>query len=470
MSVVEQLAAFVTRSSYEDLTREARLQLKIRILDTLGCAIGAVGADTSRKVRAYARAWCAKGPCTLIGGGFSAPDRAALLNGALSRYLDFNDSYLAPGETCHPSDNFAAILAASELADADGETLLTALAVAYQVQCRLSDEAPLRKRGFDHTTHLAYSAAAGAARALGIGERRTAHALAISGAALNALRVTRTGALSNWKGLAAPFASSAALEATLLARIGITGPLGVFEGKKGFMEVMAGGVDIEWEHEDLERITATILKKFNAEIHSQTAIQAAIDLREMHGFSPQEIASVEVDVFDVAYDIIGGGDEEDKTIVITKEDADHSLPYLVAVALLDGTVMPAQYDAAHIQSHDLHDLMCRVKVRPDRAYSRRFPDEMVSRVCVILRNEQRLELERRDYPGFSTNPMSWDEVRGKFLTLASPYVTAEDLSEIAAAVENLNEIRVRDLTRLLTRIDRPAPPRRAMRKAMTAAA
>src|SRR5678816_2204377 len=181
MSVVEGLAAFVTRSSYEDLSREARLQLKIRILDTLGCAIGAVGADTSQKVRAYSRAWCSKGPCTLIGGGFSAPDRAALLNGALSRYLDFNDSYLAPGETCHPSDNFAAVLAASELADADGETLLTSLAVAYQVQCRLSDAAPLRKRGFDHTTHLAYSAAAGASRALGIDEHRTAHALAMSG-------------------------------------------------------------------------------------------------------------------------------------------------------------------------------------------------------------------------------------------------------------------------------------------------
>jgi 2-methylcitrate dehydratase len=456
MSVVERLARFVTRSGYEDLSREARQQLKIRILDSLGCAIGSVGAETPRKVRAYARAWCADGPCTLIGGGFSAPDRAALMNGALGRYLDFNDSYLAPGETCHPSDNFAAVLAASELADATGETMLTALAVAYQVQCRLSDEAPLRKHGFDHTTHLAFSAAAGAARALGMDANRTAHALAMSGTALNSLRVTRTGALSHWKGLAAPFAASAALEATLLARVGITGPLGVFEGKKGFMEVMAGPFEIEWEREDLERVTATVLKKFNAEIHSQTAIQAAIDLKVQHQFYAQEIAAVDVEVFDVAYDIIGGGDDEDKTIVITKEDADHSLPYLIAVALLDGNVMPAQYDAAHIESGDVHDLLCRVSVRPNRAYSRRFPDEMVSRVTVVLKNDKRFELERRDYPGFRTNPLSWDEAQIKFMTLASPYSTVRDLAQIAAAVENLERMRARDLTRLLSRIDRPA--------------
>ena len=79
------------------------------------------------------------GRCTLISGGRSAPDRAALYTGALVRYLDFNDSYLAARETCHPSDTVAAVLAAAELANADGATLLVALAVAYEVQCRLSD-------------------------------------------------------------------------------------------------------------------------------------------------------------------------------------------------------------------------------------------------------------------------------------------------------------------------------------------
>src|SRR5690349_16117505 len=154
VAVVEEMAEFVTHTRYEDLSAEARAQLKIRMLDTLGCSIGAIRADPVRRVRRFARSSTREGPCTFIGGGTGAPDRAALVNGALARYLDFNDSYLAPRETCHPSDNFAAILAAAEMADADGLTLLTALAVAYQVQCRLADEASVRQRGFDHTTHL----------------------------------------------------------------------------------------------------------------------------------------------------------------------------------------------------------------------------------------------------------------------------------------------------------------------------
>ena len=456
MSVVEQLAGFVARSRYEDLSRDARAQLKIRILDTIGCAIGAIGAAPSRRVRAYARAWCPEGPCSLIGGGSTAPERAALMNGALTRYLDFNDSYLAPGETCHPSDNFAAILAAAEMADADGPTLLAALAVAYQVQCRLSDAAPVRARGFDHTTHLAYSAAAGAARALGMDTERTAHAIAIAGTALNSLRVTRTGALSNWKGLAAPYAASSALEAVLLARLGITGPLGVFEGNKGFFEAIAGVFHIDWAHEDLDRVTATILKKFNAEIHSQTAIQTALDLKREHGFSAADVAIIELDVFDVAYHIIGGGDEGEKTLVITKEDADHSLPYLVAVALLDGEITPAQYDAARIQRADVQEMLCRVFVRPSARFSRRFPEEMMSRLTVTLRNGRQFSLERRDYPGFNTSPMSWDDVRAKFMMLGSDRASPDALGEIASAVDTLDTLRARDLTRLLARLRAPA--------------
>jgi len=456
MSVVEELAGFVERASFEALSSAARLQLKIRVLDALGCAIGALGADVPRRVRAYTAAAYDGGPCTYLGGGRGAPDQAALLNGALVRYLDFNDSYLAPGETCHPSDNLAAVLAAAELANADGRTLLAALAAAYQVQCRLSDTAPVRQRGFDHTTHLAYSAAAGAARALGLDAARTANAIAMSGTALNALRVTRTGALSHWKGLAAPFAASSALRTVLLARHGITGPLGVFEGNKGFTEAIAGPFRIDWAHEDLERVTQTILKRFDAEIHSQTAIQAALDLRAAHGFKASAIAMVELDVFDVAYRIIGGGEEGDKTLVITKEDADHSLPYLIAVALLDGTVMPAQYTPARIQRADVQELLCRVMVRPRRSYSRRFPEEMMSRVTVVLRDGREFTTERRDYPGFRTNATSWSDALVKFTALASPHAPAEVLAELTSAVETLEGIQVRELTRLLELAVAPA--------------
>src|SRR5262249_13347169 len=139
MTRAEQLAAFVVRASYDDLSATARQQLKIRVLDALGCAIGALEGEPVRLVRQQAEEFGGVGHCTLIGGGRTAPDRAAFYNSVLVRYLDFNDSYLATGETCHPSDNLGAVLAAAEYAGRSGRELLTALAVAYQVHCRLSE-------------------------------------------------------------------------------------------------------------------------------------------------------------------------------------------------------------------------------------------------------------------------------------------------------------------------------------------
>src|SRR5215471_10964598 len=165
MTHAEQLAAFVVRASYDDLSAAARQQLKIRVLDALGCAIGALAGEPVRLVRLQVEEFGGVGYCTLIGGGRTAPDRAALYNSALVRYLDFNDSYIAKNETCHPSDNLGAVLAASEYARRYGKEFLTALALAYQVQCRLSDVAPVRAKGFDHTTQGAYAVAAGVAKA-----------------------------------------------------------------------------------------------------------------------------------------------------------------------------------------------------------------------------------------------------------------------------------------------------------------
>jgi 2-methylcitrate dehydratase len=141
----------------------------------------------------------------LIGAGAQiSTGLLSIYNSALIRDLDFNDSYLAKGETCHPSDNLGALLAAGEWIGAKGRDLMTALAVAYQVQCRLSDVAPVRARGFDHTVQGAYGVAAGLSKVLRLDPSQTANAIAISGTAFNALRVTRTGKLSHWKGLAYP--------------------------------------------------------------------------------------------------------------------------------------------------------------------------------------------------------------------------------------------------------------------------
>ncbi len=456
MTMVEQLAAFVVRADYADLSAAAREQLKIRVLDSLGCAIGALDGAPIRAIRGYLTEMGGAPRSTLIGGGQTAPDRAAFYNGALVRYLDFNDSYLAPGETCHPSDNLGAVLAAAEYARRSGRDLLTALAVAYQVQCRLSDVAPVRHRGFDHTTQGAYAAAAGVARALGLPPEQTAHAIAISGTAFNALRVTRTGRLSHWKGLAYPNTALGATHVTFLAKHGITGPLEVFEGKKGFMEAIAGPFTIDWAREDLERVTRTILKKYNAEIHAQSAIEAALELKHEHSIRPEEIVRIEVDIFDVAYHIIGGGEEGEKYTVQTKEEADHSLPYMIAVALLDDQVMPEQYRPERIVAPDVQGLLRRVVVRPAAEYSQRFPDEMPCRVTIELRDGRRLSKEKRDYEGFHTRPMPWPRVVEKFERLSAPFTDSRLRQAIIDAVRHLESLPVADLVALLAQVRAPA--------------
>jgi 2-methylcitrate dehydratase len=439
---VEQLADFVTGARFEALSNEAREQLKLRVLDSLGCALGALGAEPIGAIREHTREMGGAGLATLIGAGKSAPDRAAFHNGALVRYLDFNDSFLSKGETCHPSDNLAPVLAAAEYAGADGRTLLSALAVAYEVQIRLSEAAPVRAKGFDHTTQGSYAVAAGVSRALGLDRQQTANAIAIAGTSLNALRVTRTGSLSHWKGLAYPATAFGATHAALLAKRDITGPREVFEGNKGFMDAIAGEFELEW-HDDLEAVTRTILKKFNAEIHSQSAIEALLELRAEHELAPGQVEGIELETFQVAYDIIGGGEEGSKFEVRTKEEADHSLPYLLAVALIDGQVLPAQYLPERIRADDVQELIRRVEVRPDDGLSERFPDEHSARIRVHLRDGGVLEREQHDYEGFTTRPMSWDTVAAKFDDLAPDHARIKD------AIAELEELETRELTRLL---------------------
>jgi len=221
------------------------------------------------------------------------------------------------------------------------------------------------------------------------------------------------------------------------------------------MDAVAGYFELDWETEDLERVTQTILKKYNAEIHSQSVLEAVLELRALEHLSAAAVARVEVDVFDVAYRIIGGGEEGDKRVVRTKEAADHSLPYLVAVALLDGEVMPEQYRPERIRRDDVQALLLRVAVRPDDGFSRRFPAEMPCRVRVTLRDGRVLTAELADYPGFLTRGRTWEAAREKFERLGAPYTTPLLRDRIAATVAELERFRVSELTRLLTAVRRP---------------
>ncbi|MGH2345614.1 MAG: hypothetical protein ACRDG4_10345, partial [Chloroflexota bacterium] len=207
----------------------------------------------------------------------------------------------------------------------------------------------------------------------------------------------------------------------------------------------------------LDIVQRTILKRYNAEIHSQSALEGILELRRDHHIDPSHVTRIDLDIFDVAYNIIGGGEEGNKQVVRTKEEADHSLPYLLAAALLDGEVGPAQYRPERIVREDVQALLRLVTVRPDPALSGRFPKEMPCRLAITLDDGRILRREKTDYEGFVSRPMRWETTAAKFERLAAPYTDRESRRALVEAVSQLDSLTVRDLTALLASVRAPDP-------------
>src|SRR5207249_4327752 len=217
-------------------------ETKRRFIDSFATAVGAMDADAYAIARRCALRVQGQPGASLLGGGKSSAEWATYVNGLLIRYLDYNDTYLSL-EPAHPSDNLAAVLGAGEMAGADGRDLITAAVLAYEIQCRLCDAASLRKHGWDHVTYGAISSAIAACKLLRLDAGKTTHAIGMAGVANTALRQTRTGELSMWKGCAFANAARNGVFAALLAAEGMTGPAPIFEGKVGIMKLLTGPFD-----------------------------------------------------------------------------------------------------------------------------------------------------------------------------------------------------------------------------------
>jgi len=452
---LEKLAEWAAGRRFEHIKQDDLPYLKVLILDTLGCAIGALGHQPILAVRALTDDLGGSEWSTLIGGGKSSPDRAAFFNGACVRYLDFMDILMMRGQSFHPSDNLAATLAAAEFAGASGRQLVTAIAVAYEVQALFSEHAPLQEKGFDHVTHLAFSIPSALSNVLGLERRVAANAIAMCGCAINTLWVIRTGRLSSWKGFASAEAAMACMHMTLLATRGLTGPLNLLEGPQGWEEVVGEKVKIDWATESLARFKESSIKRYNAEGHTQSVLECLLEIREQHGIRAADVLRVEVDAFKQVHNIVGGGEAGDRYIASSKEQADHSLPYLCAVALLDGDVWPAQFSDDRVTRPDVQDLMKRVSVRQRDGLSMRYPNEMACNVNLVMRDGRELSAEKSDYLGFAhTRPLDWNRALEKFERLTGPELDSGLLRAIPAAVGALDTIKVSELTELLGRAGR----------------
>ena len=306
-SSLESIATFAKSARPNQLSLRIRLLYKRNILDSLGCGIASQSGPPFKALRETLEEYRSPGSCTLIGGGKTSPDQAALFNSGLVRYIDMLDSFMAPGGLCHPSDNFGTVLAAAEYSGSSGEEFIVALAVAYEIQCRFTAAVSVMDKGFNHATQLAISTAASAGKLMGLSMQQIAEAIAIATVDNVSLACMHVEPVSQWKGFSPGMTGMRAIYAVSLAKRGITGPPGLFEGPKGLVQMFGQPIDVDWEDPSFELITQTVLKKYESLIHGQALLEAVLDLKRSYALASTDIESVRCDIFQAAYDFAGGG-------------------------------------------------------------------------------------------------------------------------------------------------------------------
>jgi 2-methylcitrate dehydratase len=451
-SAVERIGAFVVAARPEHLTTDSRQLFKRNILDSMACAIAAVAAPSLRLLRDQIEEYRAPGRCTLIGGGKTSPDQAALFNSSLVRYVDLLDSYMAQGGLCHPSDNFGTILAAAEYVGASGEEFMLALAVAYEIQCRFTSAVPVMAKGFNHATQLAISAAAGAGKLFGLSAGEIANAISIATIDNVSLANVHAEPVSQWKGFSPGMTGMRAVYAASLARRGFTGPKGLFEGPFGLELMFKQSIPVDWEQPSLEIITQTVMKKYCSLIHGQPILEAVLELKRHNGLTADDVEDLRCDVFQGAFDFAGGGAFGPKNHPQRKEQGDYNINYLIAAALLDDQLGPAQLDEARIQAPDVQALLKRVEIRPDDSFSARYPHELSARITIRTKDRRVFVKEQHGYEGGLNNPMSWDRTVEKFHWLSEAFADEDLRKRLIRAVQQLDARPISDLMDLLAQV------------------
>jgi 2-methylcitrate dehydratase len=426
---------------FEDLPAAVVHEAKRRIIDSLATAVGAMDADAYAVAKRCALRVQSDRRATLFGGGTTDVEWATFVNGLLIRYLDYNDTYLSL-EPAHPSDNYAPALAVGESVGASGRQVITAAVLGYEIQCRLCDAASLRKQGVDHVTYGAISSALLAGKLMEMNASQLRHAVGIAGVCNVALRQTRSGELSMWKGCAFANAARNGVFAALIAAEGLTGPAPIFEGDLGFMKLVTrepftvapmGGEDGSTDF----MMPKTYIKFWPAEYHSQSSIDAALQLRTLVG-DVKRVKQIEIHTFEAAYNIIGKYPEQWRPQ--TRETADHSMAYCTAVALLDGEVTDRQFEHSRFTEPAILDLVSKVKIHLDDALTTRYPRGIPNRVVVTMDDGRVFEKEVEFPRGHAGNPMTDADVEAKFRTLVEPRYGRERVEKILKACWDFDEL------------------------------
>ena len=448
-NLTRQIADFAADLKYEQLPSSVVDAAARFFVDSLACAIAAHDCDAAHMGRRLARgAAPERFPGRIIcHGERSTAESAAFVNTAMIRSLDFNDEY--PGG--HPSDCLGAFLAIAEAAQADGHQLIESLIIAYELFFRLSDATGLRYKGWDQGFAVGIGVAAGVGHLLNFTRAQLAQAISIIAVANLPMRNTRAGELSLWKGVATAFAARSGVFAALLAGEGMTGADKPFEGKHGLWDLITGPFQLTPLPTEggPYQAPATRLKYWPVEYNGQLPVWAALELRQKIDW--RGLDDIEIGVYTFCYTEIGS--EPEKWDPKTRETADHSLPYIFAKVLVDGTITVAAFEASAYRDPSIRPLMNKIRVYLDKEVDALYPKTISMKIKATKQDGSVIEFWPRDPLGHVTKPMGDDDVRNKFTQTVEPVYGKDKSARVLDRWWKIKDATSTEVAELLSLLD-----------------
>jgi 2-methylcitrate dehydratase len=461
------LAAWAEGLTYDMLSPAAIERAKAFWFDSLGCALGGSRQEDAEILLGHHRALAGggTGPCTCFVSGWKTnPVDAAFLNSHMIRAMDFNDIYWK-ADPSHPSDILGAPLALCEYAGLGGRDLIVATVIAYEVEMRLVEigRPGVREYGWHHATLTGFASPFAAGRVLGLTREQMVNAVGICASRTGSLGAVTAGKLTNMKNTVDPWTARMGVESAMLAARGFTGPEHIFDGKEGLFHVFGHSVykgepcsfdaaglvaDLPASRDAHYRIVDCGMKSFPIEALSHAPLTAMMKCVSENGVKAEDVAEIRVEVIARAADILG---DPHKYRPTGKETADHSLPYCMAVGLVDRMVTPLQFKSERIADKRLEPIMDMVKVVPNAEFEALFPEFQPSRVTLTLRDGRSFS-KRVDVPkGDARDPMTMDEIAVKARALGEGVVPDGRVDAIRDCVLGLeDEATVGRLMKLMT--------------------
>jgi 2-methylcitrate dehydratase len=458
MGLARELAKYGMELAYTDLPPDVVHQVKRVLLDTLGCAVGAVGNESIRAIEAFIRESGHPGDATVFGSGLKTSSmNAALANGALVRYLDYNDTaFILQGETYrtgyHPSELIPPILALGEGRRLSGRDAIAAIVAGYDLSLCFLEAVTgpgMEKKGWNGDTRAAYIMPVLAGKILGLSEEQIENAVGISGSCHAVLGILDTPAeeYTMAKNIRFPTMSYGGILAAQLARNGFTGPTSIIEGHDGFASaIMQGDYDLSKvvPKKGKFAIRETCIKSIIADFSSHGHLTATLTLAREHDLKAEDIVGIKITTSKRCAEHTG---DPVKKYPKNKETADHSSYYLTAIAVIDRQIGPDQFTPEKFHDSKVIGLIDKVVLQGDPSLDKMRPAGISE---IGTKSGQMLRCRVDNPRGHARNPMTDQEIIDKFMSMAKKRMKQDQANQIIETVFSLDKLEdIGQLTRLM---------------------